>query len=154
MNRHLKFAACFALALSLAGCGLKDGVYTARLESFDSLGYQDYLTVTVVDGVLEHAEFDALNAAGHKRSEDEAYALLMQPVTGTTPQLVSRHYADLLAGAKSYGKVQVDAISGATVSSRAFKELWAALEKPLKKGQPDTVTLQNPPELSPSLGGE
>lgn len=154
MSRRSKLAVCLALAALLVGCGLKDGVYTARLASFDSLGYQDYLTVTVTDGAVQTAEYDALNAQGQKKSEDDAYAALMQPVTGATPAAVSAHYAELLAGAKSYGKVQVDAVSGATVSSRAFAALWKALEKPMKKGQPEPVTVQNPPELPPVSGGE
>lgn len=154
MKRHAKLAVCLLLAGCLAGCGLKDGTYTARLADFDSLGYQDYLTVTVADGVIQSAEFDALDAAGQKKSEDERYARLMQPVTGATPQLVSSHYAELLVGAKSAGKVQVDAVSGATVSSRAFKALWQALDKPMKKGLSDPVTVPNPPEFIPASGSE
>ncbi|WP_419505114.1 FMN-binding protein [Allofournierella sp.] len=154
MKRHAKLAVCLLLAIGLAGCGLKDGTYTARLADFDSLGYQDYLTVTVAGGAIQSAEFDALDAAGQKKSEDERYARLMQPVTGATPQLVSSHYAELLLGAKSAGKVQVDAVSGATVSSRAFKALWQALDKPMKKGLSEPVTVPNPPELPLASGSE
>lgn len=105
-------------------------------------------------GAIQSAEFDALDAAGQKKSEDERYARLMQPVTGATPQLVSSHYAELLLGAKSAGKVQVDAVSGATVSSRAFKALWQALDKPMKKGLSEPVTVPNPPELPLASGSE
>ena len=72
MKRHAKLAVCLLLAIGLAGCGPKDGTYTARLADFDSLGYQDYLTVTVADGAIQSAEFDALDAAGQKRARTNA----------------------------------------------------------------------------------
>lgn len=154
MQPWYKLAICGALCACLAGCGFKDGVYTARLADFDSLGYQDYLTVTVADGVITSAEFDALSPEGGKKSEDQTYAQLMRPITGTTPAQITDHYQALLNGAKSYSKVQVDAISGATVSSRSFARLWAALKKPLQKGEPQPVTLENAPELPASSSGE
>lgn len=154
MNRIKKLAALALAAVTLAGCGFQDGTYTARTAGADSLGYQTYLTVTVTDGAISSAEFDALDADGGKKTQNEEYSQLMRPVSGRTPAEVSEHYCQLLLGIKSYKKVTPDALSGATVSSGEFARLWAALRTPLKEGTPDSVTLPPAPEYIPPQPNE
>lgn len=154
MKQIAALAAGLCVAAMLSGCGLKDGSYSASLAAPDSLGYQAYLKVTVTDGEITEADFDAANADGQKKSEDEDYAALMEPACQTTPAQVSQHYRQLLLGAKSYSKVEVDAVSGATVSSGEFRRLWAALEEPFKKGDTQPITLSPAPEFSSSQPGE
>lgn len=134
-------------AACLAGCGFKDGEYTAQTAGPDSLGYRAGLSVTVADGKITDARFDAVNESGSLKSEDADYARLMKSVCGVTPSEISEHYRSLLLGQTRYGKVQVDAVSGATVSSREFAMLWQALEEPLKKGDEHSVVLPPAPEF-------
>lgn len=149
LGRFCKPALCCLLAAGLVGCGFKDGVYSAEFASFDSLGYKDRLEVTVQDGTIVQADFDAVDRAGGKKSQDEAYARRMRPLCGTDPAQLSAHYGNLLLQAERYGAVEVDAVSGATVSSRRFAALWAALKKPLQKGKTGPVVVSDAPELSP-----
>lgn len=149
MKQISRLAALVLVAGALAGCGFQDGTYTARTAGADSLGYQAYLTITVTDGEISHAEFDALDSAGGKKTQNEEYGQLMRPISGISPAEVSEHYNQLLLGAKSYGAVKPDSISGATVSSSEFSRLWASLRTPLKEGAPDSVTLPPAPEYIP-----
>lgn len=154
MKQTSRLAALVLAAGILSGCGFQDGTYTAQTAGADSLGYRAYLTVTVTDGEISSAEFDALDAAGGKKTQNEEYGQLMQPICGTVPAEISEHYRQLLMGAKSYRKVKPDAISGATVSSGEFARLWASLRTPLKEGTPDTVTLPPAPEYVPPTPNE
>lgn len=154
MKRLLKLSAGLIMIGLLAGCGLQDGTYTATTANADSLGYRAYLTVTVSDGLISAAEFDALDPDGMKKSEDKEYARLMQAACGTTPEEIGDHYRQLLVDAKSFGQVDVDAVSGATVSSQEFARLWQALKKPMASGDTSLVTLGPAPEFVRPDSGE
>ena len=147
MKHFCRLAACLALAGCLVGCGLQDGEYTAMTNTTDSMGYQAYLTVTLTDGKISDAEFDAQDAFGHKKSQNAEYAELMRPVSGKTPSEVSDHYRELLLNAKKPNSVKPDAISGATVSSREFTQLWEALQPAFRDGTPDSIALAPAPEF-------
>lgn len=154
MKQIGRLAAVLLLGAALSGCGFKDGTYTAETAGPDSLGYQAYLTVTVTEGVIVDAKFDAQDKDGFSKAQNAEYCELMRPISGTTPQEVSAHYQELLLGAKRYDQVKPDAISGATVSSGEFARLWQALKKPLKEGTPNLVTLAPSPEYTPPAPSE
>lgn len=141
MKSFIKLSFCAFLFAFLCACGFQDGSYSAKAASPDSLGYQAYLDITVQDGVITGAEFDAVNSRNIRKSQDTEFAKLMIPATGISPGEISAHYQQLLLGCKSYRKVKVDALCGATVSSHEFADLWSALETSLKKGQPNQVIL-------------
>ena len=144
-SRKLLFS--LLAAVCLVGCGFQDGEYTAQTAGPDSLGYRASLSVTVANGKITDAQFDAANEAGGLKSEDADYERLMKPVCGVTPKEISDHYRALLLDKKSFGRVKVDAISGATVSSREFAQLWQALKEPLAKGEEHLVVLPPSPEF-------
>ena len=130
-RRFLAIAGCCILAALLAGCGFKDGTYTAEFKSFDSLGYKDRLEITVEDGVITGARFDGVNAEGGLKSEDTAYADRMRPLCGTDPAQISRYYSEALVGLDDPKDLEADGVSGATVSAQHFEALWQALQTPM-----------------------
>ncbi|HJB20202.1 MAG TPA: FMN-binding protein [Candidatus Fournierella merdavium] len=149
-RRHLATAVFCILAVLLAGCGYKDGTYSAEFTNFDSLGYKDRLQITVTDGVITDAQFDGVNEEGGLKSEDEAYAGRMRPLCGTDPAGIRQYYSEALTGLKDPKDLEVDAVSGATVSAQHFAALWQALQTPMKKGETDPVTVADIPEFSPA----
>ena len=150
MRRKLfRVAVCCALAALLAGCGFKDGTYSAEFESFDSLGYKDRLQITVSDGVITDAQFDGVNEQGGLKSEDEAYAKRMRPLCGTDPAGIRQYYSDVLTGLDNPKDLEADGVSGATVSAQHFEALWQALQSPIKKGETAPVVVADIPEFSP-----
>lgn len=151
MRRKLfRLAACCALAALLAGCGFKDGTYSAEFESFDSLGYKDRLQITVTDGAITDAQFDGVNEAGGLKSEDEAYAGRMRPLCGTDPAAIRQYYGEALTGLEDPKDLEVDGVSGATVSAQHFEALWQALQTPMKKGETAPVVVADIPEFTPA----
>ncbi len=149
MTRWIRCAAaCGALALCLAGCGMKDGVYTAEFAHFDSLGYKDRLQITVEEGVITGADFDAVDGDGGLKSEDQVYAARMAPLCGVSPAQISEYYQQALVGLEKPKELEADAISGATVSARRFEALWQALQTPISKGDTAPVTVADIPEFA------
>lgn len=123
----------------------QDGEYTAEFADYDARGYKDFIHVTVKDRAVVEIDFDAKNADGALKSEDENYAEDMEKVQSTYPQKyaadLSNQYLDTQEAAK------VDAVAGATYSSDCFKALFAALEKNMLKGDTDTLVVDNVPFL-------
>lgn len=149
-RRFFSAAACCTLVLFLAGCGFKDGTYSAQFKSYDSLGYKDCLTITVTDGVITDAQFDGVNETGGLKSEDEAYANRMRLLCGTDPAAIRQYYSEALVGLKNPKDLEVDGVSGATVSAQHFEALWQALQTPMKKGETAPVVAEDIPEFLPS----
>ena len=148
MRRTLLTAISCGLAILLAGCGFKDGTYTAEFKSFDSLGYKDRLQITVEEGVITDAQFDGVDQAGGLKSEDETYADRMRPLCGTDPAAIRQYYQEALEGLDDPKDLQADGVSGATVSAQHFEALWQALQTPMKKGDTTLVVAQDIPEIS------
>ena len=141
MTRWIRCAAaCGALALCLAGCGMKDGVYTAEFAHF--------LQITVEEGVITGADFDAVDGDGGLKSEDQVYAARMAPLCGVSPAQISEYYQQALVGLEKPKELEADAISGATVSARRFEALWQALQTPMSKGDTAPVTVADIPEFA------
>lgn len=145
MRKKAFLAACGA-ALLLSACGggnYKDGSYTARFKEADDHGWTEYLTVTVRDGKIVQAEFDADGENGMKKSEDEDYK---DAYTGagydTYPADYSRRLEEALVSTQDENKV--DTIAGATTSSNYFRTLMRSLEKAIRKGDTKEVIVNRP----------
>lgn len=150
MRRKLLAAVSCGLAILLAGCGFKDGTYSAEFKSYDSLGYKDRLQITVTDGVITDAQFDGVNEEGGLKSEDEAYADRMRPLCGTDPAAIRQYYSEALVGLEDPKDPEADGVSGATVSAQHFEALWQALQSPMKKGETTPVVAKDIPEFLPA----
>jgi major membrane immunogen (membrane-anchored lipoprotein) len=146
------------LVSSLAACSgamvpLQDGVYRAETAEFDTRGYKDFLTLTITDGALADAVYDAEKEDGTLKSEDEKYAKDMQAVQETNPTKVAQDLIIQLLAAEDASAAGtpipegVDAVAGATYSSGTFNALLEALLPAVQSGETDTVVIENQPEI-------
>lgn len=124
--------------LLLAGCGenqnpstMQDGTYTAQMAEY-SHGWREYVTITVKNGVVITAEYNAENPSGFIKSWDTAYMNNMKTVTGTYPNEYTRYYATLLKDQKDVP--EIDALTGASNSGANFKLLSEAVVNKAKQG--------------------
>lgn len=148
-----------AICLAFAGCSkgeissvpdleqgpYPDGSYEVRMPQ-DESGWQEYGKITVADGYITAVEYDAGNEAGDRKSQDAAYRDSMaagNAANGLPAVYPEKVYSDLIADfrAAQYDPQKVDAVAGATVSSRNFQKVMAALMELVEKGQPGEVTL-------------
>lgn len=133
-----------AIALVFTGCGsknnpttYKDGTYTAEFDQYDGDGYKTQLIVTVQDGEVSKMVFDAINANGELKSQDQKMNEQMQQVQGTNP---TQYAQDLINQFMAQNDIdKVDDVAGATVASQSFKTLFKALEKNMASGDETTV---------------
>lgn len=144
MVRRGAFALLAAvMLLFFTGCGRwQDGEYRAECAEFDSLGYRDYLAVTVKDGEIIRAEYDAVSEDGGLKSEDEAYAGEMRPICGVDPAEFSAALDAALTGRSAKSREPVDAVAGASYSSGRCAALLNALEQNMRKGIFETVVVE------------
>lgn len=139
-----------AVLLFFTGCGRwQDGEYRAECAEFDSLGYRDYLAVTVEDGEIVRAEYDAVSEDGGLKSEDEAYAGEMRPICGVDPAEFSAALNAALIGRSAKSKEPVDAVAGASYSSGRCAALLNALDQNMRKGIFETVAVEGLLEAAP-----
>ena len=135
-------------AVLFAGCSnggssddWKDGTYRASYKNAH-YGWTEYLEVTVKDGKITEADFDGLNEEGTRKSEDEAYEQSMKDGgSDVGPMEFYAMYEQKLLD-KQNAK-DVDAVATATSSGDSLKELFAALEKNMAKGDTKEVIVDN-----------
>ncbi len=136
-------AACAAALFS--GCQssatYKDGTYKAQYQDADDHGWTEYVTITVSGGKFTAVDFDALNEDGEKKSQDEDYKAAY---TGAGYQTYPADYSKKLEDSllSKQNPDQVDAVAGATNSSRSFKDLVKQLESRMKKGDTSTLVVK------------
>ncbi|SDN37641.1 Major membrane immunogen, membrane-anchored lipoprotein [Acetanaerobacterium elongatum] len=131
MKTKILLAVVLLLVVSFTGCtgGYKDGTYKAEAAEYEH-GWKDYLVIGVADGKVTVKEFDALNEAGDKKSQDADYRAAMEPVSGTYPE---KYIADIISEFQKKGSAdKMDTITGATKSTNSFKAL---LNEALAKAQ-------------------
>ncbi len=133
-----------AAVLLLAGCGenqnpatMQDGTYTAQMSEY-SHGWREFVTITVKNGEVVTAEYNAENPSGFIKSWDTAYMNNMKTVTGTYPNEYTRYYAAFLKGQKDVP--EFDALTGASNSGANFKRLSEAVVNKAKQGD-STIAL-------------
>lgn len=136
--KQWKIAGVLAAAvLVLGGCGasgnqamIQDGTYTAQMSDY-SHGWREYVTITVENGVIVTAEYNAENVTGFIKSWDNAYMYNMKSVTGTYPNEYTRYYAAQLIGQTE--APEIDALTGASSSGANFVRLsQAVVEKAIQ----------------------
>lgn len=154
MKKRIFSAALGAVLITaaLAGCNnnsntLKDGTYHAQMKEA-SHGWTDYVEITVKNGKFDTVVYDAKNDAGDKKSQDEDYKKSMMEGNKnagkpeTYPADYSKKLADSLLEKQDIN--QVDAVAGATSSSKNFKAMVEALKSNMSKGKTDTVFVDAP----------
>lgn len=136
MKKLVCLLTAVAMLLVFAACGgttstLKDGTYRAK-QAEEEYGWSEFVEITVADGKITKVVFDASNADGALKSADQYYRESMEPVSGTYPELF---YRDLEAQLVSKQDIkQIEAVTGATVSSNRFIILVNALKENMQTG--------------------
>lgn len=148
---------CITAAFILTGCGgneedkeapeeqqetaYYDGQYHAEYGRSDVRNWRAYVDITVKDGKITKAYYDYTNETGDKRSENKSYVAGFSEVNdGITPREAFDELGSNLV--ESQDIQQVDAVSGATHSSRNFVELATAAL--LKAANGDTAPASIP----------
>lgn len=144
MKKWKLLGVCLLLMFVLESCGevqtqtgMQDGFYTAQMSDY-SYGWREYVTITVKNGEIVAAEFNAENPSGFIKSWDNAYMNNMKTVAGTYPNEYTRYYAAQLTGQKT--APEIEALSGATSSGNNFKKLSQAVVEQAMKGD-STIAL-------------
>ncbi|HVI42898.1 MAG TPA: FMN-binding protein [Anaerovoracaceae bacterium] len=119
----------------------QDGTYHAEFDRHDPRNWIPYVDVTIKDGKITKAYYEYTNEAGDKRTEDKTYMEGFSAANnGMTPRQAFDKLSTELVDSQDISKV--DAVSGATHSSRNFTVLVpAALEKAVAG---DTTTAKVP----------
>jgi len=130
----------------LTGCGSKeeptqetgssakltDGTFNVEYENFDSHGYKPQLEVTIVDGKITVVKYDEIMEDGTFKSQDPQYKTKMEEASGNYPEKAFAELQDLLIAKQD---AEIDAVSGATASSKTFITLAKhALDEMSRKG--------------------
>jgi len=124
-------AATNAAEPAVAGA-FTDGTYKAEYDRNDVRNWKAYVEVTVKDGKIEKAYYDYGNDAGELRTENENYIKGFSEANKMTPREAFDKLGVNLVSVQDASKV--DAVSGATHSSRNFNELAAAALEKAKAG--------------------
>lgn len=117
---------------------LQDGVYAAEMSdeyvAAQGHGWQDYLKITVTNGIIENIEFDSLKD-GKKKSAVSADEYPMNPPPSEwIPKLNE-------AIRKAEVPEAMDTISGATMSSVNARRMYEALLERARTGNTEIVVL-------------
>ncbi len=140
--RSLLTALCAAALFS--GCqntSYKDGVYKAQYQEADDHGWTEYVAITVSGGKITAVDFDALDENGRKKSQDEEYkAAYLGAGYQTYPADYSKKLEESLLSRQDPDRV--DAVAGATNSSKSFKDLVKRLESRMKKGDTSPLIIK------------
>lgn len=110
----------------------KDGTYTATYDRNDVRNWKAFVEITVKNGKITEAKYDYTNDKGEIRTDNKGYSDAFKAANGYTPK---DGFAKL---AKSLTEVQdaekVDTLTGATHSTKNFKQLAAAALENAKNG--------------------
>lgn len=118
---------------------MKDGYYTAEMSEF-AHGWKEFVTITVKNGEITAAEYNAKNSSGFIKSWDSAYMKNMNSIVGTYPNEYTRYYAAQLCEKQTGEKL--DMISGASTSGGNFKALSEAVIQQAKKGDSSIAVVE------------
>jgi major membrane immunogen (membrane-anchored lipoprotein) len=131
------------VALLFAGCGQGDvetTTYRAEYSAMDSHGWKPFVEVSVTEaGKITEVDFDYVNPAGDRKSNDDGYNSRMLQITGkTNPEQFTVALEKALVEKQS---APVDVIAGATHSVENFNALAQAALAKVKAGDSSTAVL-------------
>lgn len=121
--------------------GLQDGTYKLVEKNLDDNGWKVDFTIEVTDGEISSSDYDYLNEAGEKKSEDEGYQTAMADKVGTGPQDYLPDLNEQLVEKQDPAEVEV--VTGATHSSENFKVYAQQLVDAAKEGNTETIEIDN-----------
>lgn len=130
-------AATTTKAAATTASKLKDGTYKAEAADFDSRGWKVTHTITVKDGKITESKFDYVNKDGKFKSADETYNKNMKDKSGISSKEASEKLNAQLVAVQDLAKVET--VTGATSSSKGFKQSAELLLKAAAEGKTDVI---------------
>ena len=140
---------CGAKATPTATGALKDGTFKAEASDFDSKGWKPFVEITVKGGKITETKFDYTNKEGKLKTQDADYNKNMLEKSTASVKTNPQKYSPELAKAlvEKQDPAKVDTVTGATSSTKNFKELAAkAIEDGAKKGNSAVIKVVMPEE--------
>lgn len=98
-----------------------DGVYKVEADAFDERGWKPFIELTIKDDQITNIAFDYKDESGNLKTADAEYKKNMEAKTGTYPEKYSTELVQQLLDKQVIS--QVDAVTGATKSSKNFSTL-------------------------------
>ncbi|SCM81025.1 conserved hypothetical protein [uncultured Sporomusa sp.] len=130
---------------------LNPGTYSAMYDQPDWHGWKAFFIMKINDGgEIEEATYDYVNKSGDLKTQDQAYNQEMINDSGLGPSDYCPRFAKNLLVYQN--PEEVDAITGATHSSRAFKELAQAAFKNAQTGDQAPIIIPQPELAAPAAG--
>lgn len=152
MKKFIGLALVSVLSVSmLAGCKsaskktddtYKDGKYRASFDKADTHGWNAFTEIEIKDGKIATVDFDYLNKDNKRKSEDAAYTKAMAPKSGTSPDKFCPQLEKALVDKQDIEKV--DVVTGATQSTKNFKDLAKLVLENAKKGDYNEIIVPQP----------
>jgi len=121
--------------------GLQDGTYKLVEKNLDENGWKTDFSITVEGGKITESNYENLNEAGAKKSEDEGYQEKMAEVAGVGPADYIPELNEQLVETQDPEAVEV--VTGATHSSESFKEYAQQLIDAAEEGNTETIEIDN-----------
>ena len=138
--------ASLMVAVMFVGCNnsnaseMKDGTYKASFKNPEH-NWTEYVELTVKDNKITAVTFDAVNADGELKSQNQEYEDMMKPDSGIGPMEFYDQYEATLLDKQDVSKI--DMVTGATNSGNHLKTLVEALKGNMSKGDTAEVIVDN-----------
>lgn len=126
------------------GVTLKDGTYTLEETNYSN-DYRVVFSIVVKDGKIAESKYDNLNEAGESKKENAEYNKMMLEKAGIAPEEFIPAFNEALVAAQTPTNIEV--ISGATHSFRAFQNYAQQLIQAAQVGNTETIVINNGGEL-------
>lgn len=110
---------------------LVDGVYKVEYDNFDSHDYKPQIEVTISGGKITDVKYEEVKKDGSPKSKDEQYKKQMEAQSKTYPD---KAYKELIKKLIDKQSSEIDTVTGATASTKTFKELAKNALEMAKKG--------------------
>ena len=140
MKKLLSLLLAMVLLFLLTACEgkpVQDGTYRVEYDTFDAIGYKDFVEVTFKDGTVTEVTMDAVDENGALKSASADYRESMETIAGTYP---AKYYQDLINQYIQSGSSEgVAIVAGATSTSNNIVTLLIELEKALRSGSTETL---------------
>lgn len=142
MKKLLSLLLAMVLLFLLTACEgkpVQDGTYRVEYDTFDAIGYKDFVEVTFKDGTVTEVTMDAVDENGALKSASADYRESMENIAGTYP---AKYYQDLINQYIQSGSSEgVAIVAGATSTSNNIVTLLIELEKALRSGSTETLII-------------
>lgn len=133
-------AAATTTQAAASSAKFKDGTYTAEASDFDQRGWKMTHTITVKDGKITESKFDYVNKDGKLKSADETYNKNMKDKSGVSSKEATDKLNAQLVATQDVAKVET--VTGATNSSKGFKQSAELLVKAAAEGKTDVIKFE------------